>query len=74
MSLSYSGFLRVKWDELIFGPLDYTLQVLEQSLPELDRLNKLFAEAFEFCADWLLSSIHLVHLAGPRLRDLKPRR
>lgn len=41
-------------------------------LPELHRLHKLLAEAFEFCADGLLSSVHLVHLTGPRLRDLEP--
>lgn len=43
-------------------------------LPELHRLYKLLAEAFGFCADGLLSSVHLVHLAGPRLGDLEPER
>lgn len=41
-------------------------------VPELDRLNKLFPEAFEFGAGWLFSSLHLVCLAGSRLRNLKP--
>lgn len=42
------------------------------ALPELHRLHKLLAEAFELGADGLLPSVHLVHLAGPRLGDLEP--
>lgn len=45
---------------------------MERSLPELNRLDKLFPEAFEFSAGWLFSSLRLIGVRRLWLRDLKP--
>ncbi len=43
-------------------------------VPELYRLNELFAEAFEFCAQRLVSVLygHLIRFRGFGFRNLKP--